>query len=340
MKSLKDLARELGVSTTVVSYVYHGKWKEKRIGEALALRVKMALEREGCRPSHAGIQLKTGRSMTVGVLLPDFGMPYGMDIMKGVESVMTPAGLMMLIASTRKGVAERSAMESVLSRGVDGLIMSPFLDEAGFKEAFPSGKGGAPLVFVDNYLKGSKVDYVVSDNRAGAFELVEALLSAGRRRVAYVGRSPLGLSATQERYQGYQDALKGFGMRFDESLVCGEASHENFDRLLSLKRPPDAIFVESLLYFKRGFEALSLRKVKVPSEIMLAGFDTFDSNNVDGGRIDTRSIMRAEQNGEEIGRLAALRLKEMISGGTDARSPRLELRVPAKVRASARGDAP
>ena len=219
MKSLKALASELGVSTAAVSYVYHGKWKEKRISEALAMKIREALEREGVRPSLAGIQLKTGRSMTVGILLPDFETPHWMEILKGVESVMTPSGLLLLLTNTKLGVAESDAFLSVASRGVDGVILSPQSSLEQFDQTISKLDREVPMVFVDTYLPASKADFVVTDNRNGSFELVKSLLAAGRRRIAYLG-SVKPLSATTERFAGYEDALKSFGLSLDEALVC------------------------------------------------------------------------------------------------------------------------
>lgn len=331
MKSLKDLAKELGVSTTVVSHVYHGKWRERRIGEALATRVRAALEREGCRPSHAGSQLKTGRSMTVGVLLPDFGLSYWMEILKGIESVLTPSGFLMLLASTRLGAVEAEAAAAVLARGVDGLLVAPYTGADEFARTGLAERHGPPVVLLDTCLPQLPLDFVVSDNRAGAVELVRRLLAAGRRRIAYLGGAK-GVSAAEERYLGYLDALRLFGLAPEPALVkrslVGTAGlPEALDELLALPLPPDALFVESFLYFRTGFDLLGSRHCRVPERLMLAGFDAPDLAGIDSSVIAPHSIVKAEQDGEAIGRLAATRLKELVLHGSPPQAPLLQLRI-------------
>ncbi len=335
MKSLKELAKELGVSTTVVSYVYHNKWKENRIGEALAAKVKEALEREGCHPSRIGLQLKTGRSMTIGVLLPDFSMPHWLEILKGVDSVMTPSGYLMLLASTSLGATEKAALGSVLSRGVDGIVMSPYLDKGSIESELSSLRRNVPFVFVDTFLRDMAADYVVCDNRKGSFQLVKELLSSGRRRIAYIGSS-MRLSATEDRFNGYLDALKLYNVECDESLVrrttkgkdgVPRALSELFDSNLK----PDAIFAESLSYFDEGLELISARGLRVPEDLALSGFDSIDASHADKSLIDLGSVLRAEQNMETIGRLAASRLKELINDPGARNSKRLELVIEPKL---------
>ncbi|HBC89505.1 MAG TPA: hypothetical protein DCZ94_21420 [Lentisphaeria bacterium] len=344
MKSFKELAKELGISNTVVSNVYHDKWRQNHISEALAKRVKKALELSGTRPSQAGIQLRTGKSMMVGVLLPDFGMSYWMNIMKGIEGIMTPYNYLMILANTKLGLMEREAFSSVVSRGVDGIILTPYSSALKFNRMMKTLGKKIPLVFVDSSLAGVSIDYVVSNNRRGSFELVKRMFSAGRKRVAYLGIASE-VSATEERFCGYLDALELFNKPFDELLVQradigNDRSAETLDKclskalgnLLSLKSPPDAIFIESLLHFKNGFEMLAARKIKVPEEILIAGFDNFAINWLSNSNIDPNSILRAEQDGEAIGKFAASRLKELISmESAEAGNSRLELHVEPKI---------
>jgi LacI family transcriptional regulator len=141
-----------------------------------------------------------------------------MEILKGVESVLTPAGLLMLLTTTRLGEAEADALASISARGVDGVIMSPHNDAASFAATLAGLGRETPMVFVDTFLKDSKFDYISTDNRKGAFALVSGLVSSGRRKIAYLG-SAKPLSALAERFEGYADALKAAGIALDESLI-------------------------------------------------------------------------------------------------------------------------
>ncbi len=85
MKSLSAIAKELGVSVATVSYVYNGKWRENRIHPDLAERVRCKLEQERAAPNALGRQLQSGRTQTVGVLLPYLDQPYFLHLLTGIE---------------------------------------------------------------------------------------------------------------------------------------------------------------------------------------------------------------------------------------------------------------
>jgi len=335
MKSLKKLAQELGVSTATVSYVYHGKWKEKRISEALATKIQKALAQAGVRPSQIGTQLKTGRSMMIGVLLPDFETAYWLNILKGIESITTASGLLMVIANTVQGKKESETLTSVAARGVDGIIMAPYTTPDVFSETYTSLGSKIPIVFVDAHLefKKTKIDYVVTDNRKGAFDLVHTLLSSGRKRIAYLGPTTPYNSALNDRIKGFKEAHKIHGIPINPALFQDTTPRmsDTLDKLLRLPSPPDALFVTSLSYFDEGFKMLAARGIKVPEDMSIVGFDSFDPHSIASANIDPKSILRAEQDGESMGRLAASRLKELIQNqSVSTQLPGMELVIPYK----------
>ena len=294
------------------------------MSEKLAARIQAAIKREGCRPSGIGVQLKTGRSMMIGIILPDLSNPFGLDIIRGIDSVITPSNFMMLLAGTKLGVTEAETVAAAVSRGVDGIIVNPHLPRKEFERARKSAGPDIPFVLVDNCLPGSGIDFVGSDNRKGATELVKRLYASGHRRIGYIGTGRK-LYASQERYSGYREGLALCGLQEDAKLVSrslfGETGiPETLNAMLKAK--PDALFVESLQYFKTGFEILDLRKIRIPEDIMLAGFD-FSSPRREG-------IVSCLQDGEAMGRLAASRLKELISGNAGTGSPSFELLVEPK----------
>lgn len=334
MKSLAEIAKELDVSPSAVSFVYHGKWREHRISEALAARIQEALDRGDCRPNALGTQLRSGRTMTVGVILPDLSRSFSLALLKGIEEELDKRGYLALLSNSRYGARELPALSSILSRGVDGVIMTPCLEREGVLRLLGSGRGRIPTVFVDNRLSGSGVDSVASDNEKAAGCAVERCVSEGRRRIAYLGAARR-MSASDERFNGYAKALRKAGLPVSKPLVrrtmeldAGVAGE--MESLFSLRQAPDALFVESFLYFAEGFKFLADRGTEIPRELMLTGFDDPAPalRSVPEFRASSCRIAFIEQDAERMGLLAAGRLFDIMDG----KSGRFELKLKTGLR--------
>ena len=127
MKSLSAIARELGVSAATVSYVYNDKWRENRIHPDLAERVRRKLEEERGAPNPLGRQLQSGRTQTVGVLLPYLDQPYYLNLLAGIEQRLSESDYMVLLGVAHWQQQDRQVelAERMLARRVDALLMSP-----------------------------------------------------------------------------------------------------------------------------------------------------------------------------------------------------------------------
>ncbi len=330
MKSLSEIAKELGVSTATVSYVYNGKWKEKRIGAELAEKVRRKLDEENCHPNPLGMSLKTGKTMTVGVILSDLSNPYNLAILKGIDKTLTTAGYDILLSTSRLGSHEDRVFESLASKGFDGILMSPYKHHDWRKLAAVNSKRAVSIVFLDTYDPSSDIDFVVSDNRGGTFAATNSCLAAGRRRIAYLGSRHN--SAGPERFEGYAAALAAAGIRLDDALIerglkGAEGLVEGLERIFARSEPPDALFTESFLYFADGFKFLADKGVRVPEQLMLIGFDDYV------GALRAHPELRArnleipfiEQDAERMGELASKRLVELMTGAPDSEPLRLFL---------------
>ncbi len=329
MKSLAEIAKELDVSPSAVSFVYHGKWREQRISEGLAARIQKALDRGDCRPNALGTQLRSGRTMTVGVILPDLSRSFSLALLKGVEEELDKRGYLALLSNSCYGAKELSALSSILSRGVDGVIMTPCVERENLLRLLGNGRGRIPTVFVDNQLPGSGVDSVSSDNEKAAMCAVERCVAEGGRRIAYLG-SARRMSALDERFNGYAKALRKAGLPVSKPLVrrtmrFAEGGAEALESLWSRRQVPDALFVESFLYFAEGFRFLAGKGIKVSGDLLLTGFD----DPVPALRLvpefppGAGRIAFIEQDAERMGLLAARRLFDILDG----KSGRFELRL-------------
>ncbi|MCM8771835.1 MAG: LacI family transcriptional regulator [Candidatus Omnitrophica bacterium] len=313
MKRLKDIAQELGVSVATVSYVYNNKWKEKRINEKLVQKIKKKIKESNYKPNPLGLQLKTGKTQTIGIILGDLTRSFNLNILSGIEKKLAENNYFALISSSNLGEKEIQHIETFLERKIEGLIISPQKSENYEKLVKIFEKSKIPVVFVDNYLSDKNIDFVVSDNKWGSFKATEYLIKKGKRKIAYIG-SEKNLSALNERFDGYCECLKKYGFKIDERLIYKkiEKQEDMYEGLEDIfkKVKPDAIFVESLLYFKYGFKFFYENGIKIPDDIFLTGFDPVDLNLSEIAEVHFNLVVKGlipfiEQRGEDIGKKAA-----------------------------------
>lgn len=315
MKSLSDIARELGVSIAAVSYVYNGKWRENRISPELAERIAKKLEQEHSRPNLLGQQLRTGRTHTIGVMLPDLIRSYSLELFAGIERVLAEASYFTLLCNSHLGANETDYFDELRARNVDGVILSPQRVEHDHLRR--AREEGTRIVLIDNYAPLEGVDFVVSDNRWGAAAAVRHCLEQGRRRIAYFG-SDKDIAVLNDRWTGYQDALRDAGLPVDPKLVFRRADPVFSARLTELLEQtprPDALLVDSLHYFSDGFRFLAERGVRIPDDLLVVGFDWPPPETMaERGAAGLAPIPCLVQPAREMGRMAAERLLARIDG--------------------------
>lgn len=313
MKTLKKIAEELGVSVAAVSYVYNDRWKEKGISVSLAEKIKKKLKEENYRPNSLGLQLKTKKTQTIGIVLEDMTRRFNVEILAGIESVLSTKGYFTLVCSSNLGEKEAEILEILSERNVDGIILAPESEKDTTAEVIKKLlKEGLPVILVDNYIPEIKTDFIVSDNYRGAYEAVKYLISIGKRKIAYIG-SDKKIVALRDRYKGFAYALQEYGIELDEKLVWKGNLEKNAEaslRYIFSKGLPDAIFVESLMYFKKGLEFLSENNYRIPEDIFITGFDPVEIDITDmqeTGMIPliNEPIPFVEQQGIKMGEIAA-----------------------------------
>jgi LacI family transcriptional regulator len=272
--TLKDVAREAGVSARTVSRVLHD---EPRISPDTRERVLQVVRALGFRPNVMARNMRVGaRDAAVGLVIPDLANPFFGTVASGVEGVLRPRHLHLVIASSEEDPAqERSIVGTLLDRQVTALIIVPSTgSDHNYLRA--ERRRGLPVVFLDRPPAGLAADCVVSENCDGAQRAVGHLLAHGHRRVAFVGDAPAMLYTRRERFRGYRQALDTAGVPFDRTLV--DQGHHEDDaaaatrRLLALPDPPTAVFAANNLACMGVVSALAKAKRR---DIALVGFDDF-----------------------------------------------------------------
>jgi len=217
--TMKDVAHEARVSLKTVSRHVNG---ETNIDPALADRISAAIVKLGYRRNLSAASLRPGwTSKTIGLVISDLANPYYSTLARAIESVADAAGYLVTIASSEEeGMRHDRLVDRLMEQQVDGLIVVPPRNAG--RDWSDVASPIPPLVFLDRPVPFADADAVLADNAGGAREATLALVSAGSRRIAFVGDSP-DIYTMRERHAGYAAALAEAGIEADDSLTITTA---------------------------------------------------------------------------------------------------------------------
>ncbi|MGW1500277.1 LacI family DNA-binding transcriptional regulator [Streptomyces mirabilis] len=276
--TIHDVAREAGVSRGTVSRVLNGG---HYVSPAAQEAVNAAIRRTGYVVNRHARSLITGRSDSIGFLLTEpqerfFEDPNFNVLLRGCTQALAghDIPLLLMLAGTED---ERRRITRYITAGhVDGVLLVS--SHSGDPVAEQLREAGVPLVACGKPIGlGSKVSYVAADDRDGARDMVEHLVSLGRRRIGMV-TGPLDTPGGVERLAGYREVLAEAGIEADDRLVAsgdysrasGEAGAE---QLLDRAPDMDAVFVASDLMAQGVLAALHKAGRRVPEDVAVGGFD-------------------------------------------------------------------
>ena len=207
--TIRDVARLAEVHPGTVSRALNEQTRAL-VNEETAERVLRVAEELGYQPNPIARGLKTNRSYTVGVLIPDLTNPLFPPIMRGIEDRLGGAGYTALIVNTDNDAArERSQMDAMRARQVDGFIAATArLDTELLADV---AAGGAPMVLVNRSLEDGSLPAVTVDDRRGIRLAVNHVADLGHQRIGHVG-GPQNLSTGHLRYLGFREAIGDLGL--------------------------------------------------------------------------------------------------------------------------------
>ncbi len=271
--TLEDVARLAEVSGKTVSRVISG---HPSVTDATRSRVWAAVRLLRFRPNQVARDLRSGGvSTTVGFVIGDLTNPFYSLVAAGIERTLSSESLTMILAGTGDDPAvEARVVGAMLERRVRALLLVPIAPEQSYLEG--ERQLGTPIVCIDRPAHDLVADSVVFDNRGGAAEAVRSLVTAGHRRIAFIGSAPR-LYTQGERLAGYRDALREAGIAVEPNLERMDApddqSAEQATRaLLAMHDPPTGIFSANNRASIGVVQALK----EHPIPMAFIGFDDFD----------------------------------------------------------------
>jgi LacI family transcriptional regulator len=287
LPTISDVARRAGVSTVTVSRVLN---RERNVNSLTRERVERAIADLGYVPNVVARSLRSKRTHSLALVLPDVTNVFWTTIARGVEDAAHSVGYSVLLCNTDEDLAKQQLyMQVIASRGVDGVIIAPCDDDAAHLSELR--QRSVPTVIMDRRIDGWEVDSVRGDSISGARALIRHLIKVGHRRIAII-TGPSYASTANDRVAGYGMALAEAGIPFDPCLLRrGEfraASGEHLTyQLLDETGPGEgggppgeaqggaftAIFAANNLIALGVLDALEKRGLRVPQDVALVAFD-------------------------------------------------------------------
>jgi len=335
MPSIKKVAEVAGVSVGTVSHVITGS---VNVSEPLRLKVQAAIRKLNYHPNHVARSLKTSRTRTLGIIVPDLTIPFFPRVIRGAETAARQRDYSLIaVNSDDDGERQKDLLSLLRSQRVEGILLVIAAAPTPLNQISLIIDAGIPVVCLDRIPDRMPVDSVSVEDQDAAEMGVNHLIEMGHRRIAAV-TGPAALKNERRRLQGYRQALQRAGIAADEQLIwTGNLRPPDVaalcrERLSSSMARPDAVFSTNgptALGTLRAFRDCGLR---TPEDI---GFATFDELNVDD--LFSPSITTVVQPAYDIGFRAAEILLDRINDGSEAATVTVRLPAHLEVRASSRG---
>jgi LacI family transcriptional regulator len=270
--TIREVARRAGVSHQTVSRVINNS---PEVSESTRALVQQAIAELDYHPNAQAVGLSRNRSDIVGVVAQSVTSSYFAQIVDGIAEALQCHGRFMLLTRTDSTTQQESINLLQRSRRIDGMIIILPL-EASLEQARQLAKSRLPLVLVDLQYD-LDAHYISVNNFHGAYSATEYLIKLGHRRIGLIGGREE-LPVAQTRLDGYQAALRYYGLPFDPTLIVpgdfmmpsGEASVARF---LALEQPPTAVFATNDPMALGAIGALRQHRLNVPEDISVVGFD-------------------------------------------------------------------
>jgi LacI family transcriptional regulator len=264
--TLKDVARRAGVDPSLVSRIVNNDPKAAATPETWQ-RVLDAVDTLGYRPSVTARGLRTARTMTIGLLLPDLTNPMYVSIVRGVEGAAVELGYETVIASRVDSEPEYELTRLLTDGRVDGLLVaSGTLDDAPLVEMSARGRG--PVVLVNRNVKGVPASVTV-DDAAGVALAVSHLASLGHRSITALF-GPSNIDTTIRRQRGFKESCKKYGIRgtgIEGGSWTPEVGYELAAKLFSGKQRCTALFASTFAMAVGALRAAREAGVDVPHDV-------------------------------------------------------------------------
>jgi LacI family transcriptional regulator len=303
--TIQDVARAAGVSVSTVSRVLNDKVD---VASETQERVQAVIDNLGYTSNLAARSMRSRRKNLIGLVVPDIGFPYSIEVMKGINRAIAESNFDLLVYTTgdirKNGTASHEQYYiSLLNNSItDGVVI--------VASAAAEFITDSPIVAVDPHMVNPKYPSIQGTNYQGALDAVNYLIGLGHKRIGFIGGRPE-IGSSHLRFNGYRDGLQKAGIPFDESLfVPGDFTTEVGCKcahcLLTMDNPPTAIFAANDQSAIGVFQAVQELGLHIPEDVSLIGFDNISEAQYLG-------LTTIDQSLEEMGYVAIQMLIKLVN---------------------------
>lgn len=317
--TIKDVAREAGVSITTVSKILNGN--DHDIGKSTKERVMQVIDALHYVRSSSARSLVTKKTNVVGLLVPDISNSYFAELAQAIELEVRKQGYVLIFCDTSDDAQNESrCLKLLLEQSVDGLVVVPTTVST-YGEITGAMSMKKPIVFLDRIFEDAihqrqgqdteKIGNVWFDNVQGGYLATQHLIGCGHRRIGCI-TGPLHNKSAQERLKGYRQALEENGIPYDPQLVI-EANYRHAsggpaaEKLM--QQDITAMFIQNDLMAVSAYAAIAAAGKEVGKDISIVGYD-----NTEYCEWMTPKLTSIIQPGSEMGRQAGKMIVSLIEG--------------------------
>ena len=318
--TITDIAKRARVSKTTVSRVLNNR--PEGVGAEKRAQIQAILDETGFRPSGFARGLVTGKSHSIGLIIPNITNPFYPLLVRGAEDVLNRAGYSLFLCNSDGNLAkEKEYIRVLMEKDVDGVILNSAASKCDCQLSLLESQG-VPCVVLDRIIESQMTHYgVFLDNREGARLAARHLLSQDGCRLVYLN-GPAEHSQSKLRRDGMEAALSEKGLPIASARILQGDDSINSGQLLigealdAWERDPsgaslpfNAVFACNDLMAIGAMRALKLRKIKVPEEVQIIGFD-----DIELAQLVEPALSTVSQPTFDMGSKSAELLLQLING--------------------------
>jgi len=271
--TIKDIARELGISPSTVSKALKGN---PDISPATKKAVRDLVEKWNYKPDPIALSLQSGSSKTIGVIVPEIVHYFFSTVISGIEDLAYDSGYhVMFCQSNESYEREVKAVATLLSNRVEGILVSLCKVTENFEHFRKITESGIPLVFFDRVCDEMETDRVIVDDETGAYEATKHLIRTGCKKIIHLS-GPQNLLIGRNRKNGFVRAHNEFNIPVNENSVIrcdtAEDARNLVPGLLEGPSVPDGFFAVNDLTAAEAMRISKMKGFRIPDDISIVGF--------------------------------------------------------------------
>lgn len=335
--TIYDIAKKLNITAATVSRALNDNPKISKKTRELVFETSREMN---YKPNKVALALKSGKSKTIGVIVPWINRSFFSNVIRGIEDELRPFGYHVIICQTYDDQErEIETISTLIDARVDGILMSisnAINDTEGsqLKHINSILKHHIPLIFFDRKRDVEGVSSVTIDDFEGGYKATEHLIKLGCMRIAHL-TIDCSLEIYQQRYEGYKQALADYDIPYDDDYFLStidnstDAGRTATEKLIKLASPPDAIFASSDFVALGAIQELRERGIRIPDDFCVSGF-----SNEPFTKFLELSITSVDQFPLEMGKKAAQVFLEQVTGDLSIQPKKVVLHPHLIIRAS------